>query len=68
MDDHKFMALSPLNTISPVDGRYLGKTRALTPYFSEYGLIYHRLFIEIKWLESLAANDTIQEIPKLDDA
>ena len=62
------MALSPLNTISPVDGRYLGKTRALTPYFSEYGLIYHRLFIEIKWLESLAANDTIQEIPKLDDA
>ena len=62
------MALSPLNTISPIDGRYIGKTRALVPYFSEYALIYYRLFIEIKWLESLASNDTIQEIQKLDDA
>ncbi len=60
------MTLSALNAISPVDGRYLKKTRALSPYFSEFALTYYRLLVEIRWLESLAANDMILEVPQMD--
>jgi len=60
------MTLSALNAISPIDGRYLQKTRALSPFFSEFALIYYRLMVEIRWLESLAANKAIREIPQLD--
>ena len=59
------MTLSSLNAISPVDGRYRNKTRALCPYFSEFALTYYRLLIEVRWLESLAANDSIPEIPAM---
>lgn len=59
------MTLTPLNAISPIDGRYLNKTRALSPYFSEFALIYYRLMVEIRWFESLAANDSIPEVPRL---
>jgi adenylosuccinate lyase len=61
------MTFSALNAISPIDGRYLSKTRALSPYFSEFALTYYRLMVEIRWLESLAANEVIQEVPKLSD-
>ena len=61
------MTLTALNAISPIDGRYLKKTRALTPYFSEFALIYYRLLVEIRWLESLAANDLIPEVPAFDE-
>ncbi len=60
------MTLSSLNAISPIDGRYLNKTRVLSPYFSEFALIYYRLMVEIRWFESLAANEGIIEVPKLD--
>lgn len=60
------MALSALTAVSPIDGRYASKTDALSPYFSEFALIYYRLFVEVRWLLSLAANDAIQEIPALD--
>lgn len=60
------MTLSALNSISPIDGRYQHKTRALSPYFSEFALTYYRLMVEIRWFESLAANDTIPEVQKLD--
>lgn len=59
------MTLTALNAISPVDGRYLKKTRSLTPYFSEFALTYYRLFVEIRWLESLAANPLITEVPEM---
>lgn len=59
------MNLSSLNAISPVDGRYLKKSVALSPFFSEFGLIYYRLLIEIRWLESLAENPKISEVPPL---
>lgn len=62
------MTLSSLNAVSPVDGRYLKKTMALSPYFSEFALTYYRLLVEIRWLESLAANDAISEVPKLGKA
>ncbi len=61
------MTLSELNAISPIDGRYLKKTQALSPFFSEFALIYYRLMVEIRWLESLAAHDNITEIQPLSD-
>ena len=61
------MTLSALNAISPVDGRYFKKTRALSPYFSEFALTYYRLLVEARWLESLAANDMIKEVPAMDE-
>ena len=62
------MTLSTLNAISPVDGRYHGKTSALQPFFSEYGLIRYRVLVEIRWLQCLAANPDISEVPSLSDA
>lgn len=59
------MTLSALNAISPIDGRYMHKTRALSAYFSEFALTYYRLMVEIRWLESLAANESITEVPAL---
>jgi len=60
------MTLSALNAISPIDGRYLKKTRVLSRYFSEFALTYYRLKVEIHWLESLAANQMISEVPPMD--
>lgn len=62
------MTLSSLTAISPIDGRYITKTRALSPYFSEQALTYYRLLVEIRWLESLAANDSIREVPLMDES
>ena len=42
------MELSQLTAISPIDGRYGAKTDALRPIFSEYGLIRHRVIVEIR--------------------
>ncbi len=60
--------LSSLTAVSPIDGRYANKTKALRPILSEYGLIYHRVSIEIKWFKSLADQDGIEEFPKLSKA
>ena len=60
------MTLSALNAVSPVDGRYLKKTQGLSAYFSEYALIYYRLMVEVRWLESLANNQKILDVPQLD--
>ncbi len=59
------MELSPLTAVSPIDGRYAGKTAALRAIFSEYGLIRHRVLVEIRWLQSLADNPGIGEVPPL---
>ncbi len=59
------MELSALTALSPVDGRYAGKTADLRPWFSEYGLIYHRVLIEIRWLQRLAEHPQINEVPTL---
>lgn len=61
------MELSRLTAISPVDGRYGDKAAELQPFFSEYGLIRHRVIVEVRWLQSLAENPAIVEIPKLSD-
>jgi adenylosuccinate lyase len=59
------MELSQLTAISPIDGRYGAKTDALRPIFSEYGLIRHRVIVEIRWLQALAAHEGIKEVPAL---
>ncbi len=57
------MQLSSLTAVSPVDGRYAGKTQALRPIFSEYGLIRARVLVEVRWLQRLAAHPAIGEVP-----
>ena len=59
------MELSPLTAISPVDGRYSPKVSTLRPVFSEFGLIHHRVQIEVRWLQALAADSAIEEVPAL---
>jgi adenylosuccinate lyase len=59
------MELTQLTAISPIDGRYGQKTDALRPIFSEYGLIRHRVIVEVRWLQALAAHEDIAEVPAL---
>ncbi|SDH27608.1 adenylosuccinate lyase [Winogradskyella thalassocola] len=47
------MALSPLNAISPIDGRYRSKVEALGNYFSEEALIKYRVLVEIEYFIAL---------------
>jgi adenylosuccinate lyase len=62
------MELSQLTAISPVDGRYGAKTAQLRPIFSEFGLIRHRVLVEIRWLQHLAQEKAITEVPAFSDA
>lgn len=62
------MSITTLTAISPVDGRYRGKTEALSNCFSEYALIKYRVQVEIRWLQQLAAHPDIPEAPALSDA
>jgi adenylosuccinate lyase len=59
------MDLSTLTAVSPVDGRYGRATEDLRPIFSEYGLIRHRVLVEVRWLQALAAHEGIAEVPPL---
>ena len=47
------MELSLLTAISPIDGRYRGKTEALAEYFSEYALVRYRVRVEIEYFITL---------------
>ncbi len=62
------MNLTSLTAISPIDGHYAEKTFPLREIFSEYGLIKHRLQVEIRWLEALAGEKKIREVPRLSEA
>lgn len=57
------MDLNSLTAVSPIDGRYGSKTDALRPIFSEYGLIHHRVLVEVRWLQMLSNNAAIAEVP-----
>lgn len=48
------MELSELTAVSPVDGRYGRRTKPLRAIASEYGLIYHRVLVEVRWFQHLA--------------
>lgn len=47
------MALTELTAISPIDGRYRSKTKALGDYFSEYALMRYRVYVEIEYFIAL---------------
>ena len=47
------MELDMLTAISPLDGRYRGKTEHLADYFSEYALIRYRVRVEVEYFISL---------------
>lgn len=47
------MNLDLLTAISPIDGRYRGKTEALANYYSEFALIRYRVRVEIEYFITL---------------
>ncbi|MCR4603401.1 MAG: adenylosuccinate lyase [Prevotella sp.] len=47
------MELTALTAVSPIDGRYRGKTAPLSEYFSEYALVRYRVRVEIEYFIAL---------------
>jgi adenylosuccinate lyase len=47
------MSLNQLTAISPVDGRYYKQVSELSAYFSEYALIYYRVYVEVEYFIAL---------------
>ena len=63
------LELSPLTALSPVDGRYYKATSTrLRQLFSEFGLIHHRLEVEVAWLLALSDHPGVSEVSALSDA
>ena len=56
------MTTNTLYAISPIDGRYASKVEEFHPLTSEYGLIHHRVIIEIRWLEWLVKKAKLPEL------
>ncbi len=52
------MSLDSLNAISPIDGRYAGKTSPLGDYFSEAALIRYRVRVEVEYFIALCQSET----------
>ncbi|KAF3337971.1 adenylosuccinate lyase-like isoform X1 [Carex littledalei] len=52
-----------LMALSPLDGRYAQKVKELQPFFSEYGLIFYRVLVEVKWLLKLSDIPEVKEVP-----
>ena len=54
--------------ISPLDGRYSNIGRRFALYFSEYGLVKHRVWVEVNWLifilENLEGSSVLDAFPK----
>ena len=49
------MEFQPLTAISPIDGRYHSQSAQLADYFSEYGLIRYRVWVEWEYFFFLAS-------------
>jgi adenylosuccinate lyase len=47
-------ALSPINALSPLDGRYGSKLAALRPLMSELGYMHRRVQVEVAWFIALS--------------
>ena len=54
------MKLTPLNAITPIDGRYSSKTSSLQEFFSESGLIKYRIMVEIEYFIALCGINILQ--------
>ena len=48
------MELNQLTAISPIDGRYRGKTERLANYFSEFALIRYRVWVEVEYFIAMS--------------
>ncbi|CAB78846.1 adenylosuccinate lyase-like protein [Arabidopsis thaliana] len=57
------LEMSNLTALSPLDGRYWSKVKDLASSLSEFGLIYFRVFVEIKWLLKLSNIPEVTEVP-----
>ena len=62
------LTLSELTSLNPMDGRYARHTAGLREWLSEYGLIRHRVLVEVSWFQFLAAHPQITELPALTGA
>jgi len=62
------MSPSPLNALSPLDGRYAKRLEPLAALFSEAGLIRHRVQVELDWFGHLAERPEFAALPALNDA
>jgi len=60
------MTRERLRALSPVDGRYAGKTDGLRDLLSEFGLIRFRVLVEVRWLQCLADCPEVPELPPFD--
>ena len=63
---YNLMNNAPLNAISPIDGRYHSKTKALQAYYSEYGLIRYRVLVEVEYFLALTVIPlaSLEDFPK----
>jgi adenylosuccinate lyase len=52
-----------LLALSPLDGRYVAKVAPLAAHFSEYALIRARVRVEVAWLDALADEPAVVEVP-----
>ncbi|MBT8114247.1 MAG: adenylosuccinate lyase [Arenicella sp.] len=57
------LELSATTALTPLDGRYGSKLAALRPIFSEFGLIKYRSLVEVRWLQALADEEKISQVP-----
>ncbi len=48
------MSFSPINALSPLDGRYVAKLATLRPLMSEQGYMHRRVQVEIAWFIALS--------------
>ena len=59
---------SPLTALSPLDGRYAAKVRALQEHFSEFALMRERVVIEAAWLAALAKEPSFEALAPFPEA
>jgi adenylosuccinate lyase len=59
------MTPSPIDALSPLDGRYAGKLAAVRYLFSEAGLMRERVRVECAWFLALAGGPAAQALSTL---
>ncbi|SDV49507.1 adenylosuccinate lyase [Chitinasiproducens palmae] len=62
MSEHSIEPLNALTALSPLDGRYAGKTAGLRPWLSEAAFMHHRVTVEVQWLIALS-HAGLAEVP-----
>ncbi len=57
--------MHPLESLSPLDGRYADKVFDLNDYFSELALMKYRVLIEVEYFIALSLEKKVKEFPPL---